>query len=362
LLGTHEDGHQIQPPETLFCLKKESRGQRAAGVSCYRALCAIGKVTTILASFLERTNAIFDTHFGQKRFFGLMCRSRIRYRSGNLMAGSSLVGPSKLVANRLGSFEAAPTYAPMIWWSCQELRSKKAGYQGEECALMHSRVSTLLGVGLIGLALTMSSARAGTILVFGQSGIANEFTATNNGSLGDVGGTTLSAVDIPVTITSIANAGPMPGSFPTAFFNLIASSVSNATVDSSGNIVQEFSGSFWITSLAGGTGTNYLSGTFDDAVFGSGSGLGMTGSGPLGVPAFTSEVIASLSQLRGISFSFGNVTPTASITGNMTLGAFTSSVSGAFSASPEPASLVLLAIGMTGLVAYGCRFRRTAGL
>lgn len=226
---------------------------------------------------------------------------------------------------------------------------------------MRSRVfSTLVGAGLVGLALSMSSAQAGTVLVFGQDGISNEFTATNNGSMGFAGGTTLSAVDIKVTITGIANSQPLPGSFPTAFFDLIAVSVSNAATDGSGHITEDFSGSFSITSLAGGGGTNYLSGTFHDAIFGNGTGLVMTSSGPLGVPTFTSDVIGALFQTRAISLSFTNVTPSAFVTGNETLGAFTSSVSGNFSAAPEPTSLVLLGIGVTALVACRRLFKRTA--
>jgi PEP-CTERM motif len=218
---------------------------------------------------------------------------------------------------------------------------------------MRSRVfSTFVGAGLVGLALSMPSVEAGTILVFGQDGTSNQFTATNNGSMGFAGGTTLSAFDIPVTITGIANSGPLPGTFPVAFFDLSAMSTSNAVLDGSGHVTQEFSGSFSVASAAGGGGTNYLSGTFQDAVFGEGTGLVMTSSGPLGVPTFTSDLIGALGQTRAISLSFTNVTPPAFVTANQTLGAFTSSVSGNFSAAPEPASLALLGIGMTALFAF----------
>ncbi len=228
---------------------------------------------------------------------------------------------------------------------------------------MRSRVfSTFVGAGLFALALSLSSAQADTILVFGQDGTTNQFTATNDGSPGFAGGTTLSAVNIPVTITGIDNASTMPASFPDAFFNLSASSVSDARVNGSGEITQDFSGSFWINSASGGGGTNYLSGTFCDAVFGEGTGLVMTASGILGVPTLASDVISALGQIRAISLSFTSVTPPAYVTCDCTLSAFCSSVSGDFSASsvPEPASAILLGIGVSWVLLLRRRSKRTA--
>jgi hypothetical protein len=227
---------------------------------------------------------------------------------------------------------------------------------------MRSRVfSAILGVGAAGLVLPPLSVQAGTILVFGQTGITNSFTATDDGSNGASGGTKLSAVDIDVTITGIANSQPLPGSFPTAFFDLSAVSTSNAVTDGAGHITEAFSGSFSITSLAAGGGTNYLSGTFVDILFGSGTGLTLTGSGAA-IPTFTSDVIDALAQTRAISLSFTNVTPSAFVTGNNTLGAFTSNVSGNFSAAtvPEPAPIALLGIGVTGLLAFRGFFKKTS--
>jgi len=222
---------------------------------------------------------------------------------------------------------------------------------------MRRRVfSAFLGAGLIGLALSMSSAQAGTILVFGQNGTSNTFSATNNGNTGMNGGTTLSAVNVAVTITAI---DALIGTPVTAYFNLSASSVNDATT-SGGHILQDFSGSFSLWSKPGMTGIDYLSGTF---VGGTGTGSGATvegannsltfsASSPDGVPPFSSDVISGLYVPRAISLAFTNVTPSASITGNNTLAAFGSNVSGNFSATPEPASWALLGIAMTGVFAY----------
>ena len=61
---------------------------------------------------------------------------------------------------------------------------------------------------------------------------------------------------------------------------------------------------------------NCLSGVFVDTVFGNGTGLTLTGSGPVGVPTLTSDVISALAQPRALSLSFTDVTPEAFIAGN----------------------------------------------
>ncbi len=160
------------------------------------------------------------------------------------------------------------------------------------------RFLALLGAGLVGLVLWAPSARAGTILTFSQNGLGDNFIATNNGATGVNGGTTLSAVNVEVSINGIAAALPTP---ITAYFNLSAVSASNAYVDASGHINEDFNGSFSITSGKNDTGTNYLSGSFQTTnagdgatILGAGTSLTFSASSPGGITSFTSDVIVPL--------------------------------------------------------------------
>ncbi len=78
------------------------------------------------------------------------------------------------------------------------------------------------------------------------------------------------------------------------------------------------------------------------------------------ISVLTSEVITNLGQNRTISLSFPNIS-TVFVTNKQTLGAFTSNVGGIFEgqAIPEPASVALPGIGITGLFVFGRFLRRT---
>jgi len=215
------------------------------------------------------------------------------------------------------------------------------------------RIVSMLGVVVTTIALPLSGARANTILVFGQSGDANLFSAVRSGNA-----TTLSATDIPITITNITGlATPLP-----AYFTLSAANDTVATVDGFGHIQQNFDGSFKIYSGAGQTGTNYLSGAFDDTVFGAGTAAILTASsaGGSSTLTFTSDVIPWLNVPRGMSLSFTNVTLPLTAVDN-SIDSFTSNISGNFSAAvPEPTSAIMFGVGMgaVGLIAAGWRMRR----
>jgi hypothetical protein len=197
-------------------------------------------------------------------------------------------------------------------------------------------------VGTLGMA---QAASAAVILTFGQSAQGATITGTNA-----AGVTTITGANVPVTISQIIEGAVTPVS---AFFTLNATSTS-AAMSVGGNIIQNYSGTFSITN----GGTNYLSGSFQDGVFGliGGASLVVSAAEPPLSVSFNSNVISApnLALPRAISLSFADVSPAVSIVGG-SLGSFRSSVSGTFSAAtaqvPEPITLSLLGLGLAGIAA-----------
>jgi hypothetical protein len=207
---------------------------------------------------------------------------------------------------------------------------------------------------LLALLAMTAPARAELILDFAQKGTANTTIITATGGTS----TTITNTDTAVSIDAIGAALVTPFD---AFYNFSAHSTSPASTVV--GISQHFSGTFSLTSLAGGLGTNYLSGTFNDIVLGNPGGtfliLGASTPPPTDV-TFTSSVISSalLGEPRSLALSFTAVSPAVHLDGT-TLGSGTASVSGDFSAVavvPEPSTVVLAATG--GLVVVGYRLRR----
>lgn len=219
--------------------------------------------------------------------------------------------------------------------------------------------SKIAAAAVVTCSLGMTSlAQAAVVLTFGQTSNSSTIAATNNDAQTQ---TFITGKDVAITISQYAGGGaPI-----SAFLNLNLANT-GAAVSFAGQVLQAFSGTASFTSLAGGSGINYLSAVFDDFVFGTlgGSSLTLSASEPPGTVSFTSDLLSSsmLSTPRALGFGFADVTEPAAIVGS-TLRGFTSSVSGTVSAAdatpvPEPVSLALLGAGLVSLGAL--RGRRQA--
>jgi hypothetical protein len=214
-----------------------------------------------------------------------------------------------------------------------------------------SQVKHLVSAAVLAAVALCAAIPAGAtvILTMGQSVGGTTIVGTNNG----LGSTTITGTDIPITVTQFI----LGGTPFAAFLNITATNtVPGNAMKSGSNVTQEFGGSFEITSAKGGGGTDFLSGTFTDSIFGAGASLTLSAAEPPNSANFKSSVIpiADLGLARGISLSFAGVTPAANVTKG-SLSTFKSSVSGTFSANvptqvPEPGSLLLVGLAMLALV------------
>jgi hypothetical protein len=226
-----------------------------------------------------------------------------------------------------------------------------------------------LALALLGLA---APAMADTILAFGQVGTAQTMAAaavTTDCStmIGATCVTTIDGTDIPITVTAIDSANPVPLN---AFLRLDVTA-SSPLVGVGSALFQEFTGTFSIRSATGGGGINYLSASFVDLVAGlsGASALSLTASNPPDPLDFTSDVMdmSKFTTPMALSFGFSDIpAPGIGSCGGVikTLCAFTSNVSGNMSATPaavpEPGTLHLgfAALGMMGVTGYLRKRRR----
>ena len=210
-------------------------------------------------------------------------------------------------------------------------------------------------LGCAAMLLLGSTANAGTILAFGQSNPVDIITATASGTtttLSSTGNADGGGTSLPVLASNYLGV-PFPLGLP-MFETLTATSTSAATINGSGTISQDFSGTIEFTSLPGGAGAIYLSATFTDAVFsGKGASASLNATYPdlsITVPGIT------YGSNQGMSIAFSGITPSLSINGSGTVAGFTAQNAGTFSGTvvPEPSTFCLAscAIAVCALV-YG---------
>jgi hypothetical protein len=220
---------------------------------------------------------------------------------------------------------------------------------------MKNLLSSLKHILMLGIIAIVPQAQAATIFSFTQIGTGLTVTGSADPMTYE---TTLTATNVLVVVGGIdPSALPLALPFPFVYLNLTATSTGNATPDGL-DWTQPFSGHFSFYSSPFEIGTNYLSGAFTDAVFGSGTSLTLSVSdATMGESVvFASDVInpAVLGSPRGLSFSFVDVTPGVSTITNgidkTTLGSFLASITGNASATPvpvpEPGSLALFGAGL----------------
>ena len=226
-------------------------------------------------------------------------------------------------------------------------------------ALKSKFLAGVAGVAMaLGMAVVAPSADAAIILVFGQTGTSNTVTATAGAS-----STTISGTNIGIVITAI-EGGPVALAYLDFTMTSTDAAFCAPICTSTSDILQHFSGSFSINSLANNTGIDYLSGTFVDSLLGHGGGIVLTATTPPSSNVVFSvgagSTITTLGGDRAISLSFSNVNPAIDGTkpcgnpGTPTVCSFTSSISGNMSAgiprqTPEPGTVALLGLALAGL-------------
>jgi len=196
------------------------------------------------------------------------------------------------------------------------------------------------------LLLGISSANAGTVLIFAQYNSADVVTATTNAvthvtTLSTAGNPDGIGGSIPVYISSYDGTTYFPPLL--AYETFVGVHSTGAATSSGGTISQTYAGE---VEFLNATGTvDYLTATFTNAVF---SGSGFSASLNATAPNLTfSSNVSTFGPNTGMSIAFSGISPGLSETGGVLRG-FTAQNAGDFSTSaiPEPSTLCLSAIAV----------------
>jgi hypothetical protein len=262
------------------------------------------------------------------------------------------VGPSARRADwSKGLFQKATLKVArhVLYQTCKDYPNPAAPKGGVDTMNLKRLACSAAVAATLGLAAAPASAN--TILAFSQTG-ADEITATQNSP--SAGFTTIVGSGT-VEVSFIADGAITTPFAATLSFGATSIGM-NSGVVFGGNVIQDFAGSFSITSAT--CGGNCLTGTFTDFATGpnGGSSLTLESADPPDTLTFTSNVITPLGLATGGSFGFTNISQGIGLTGGATgtLKSFTANVAGDFSANgpvpvPEPATLGLFGIALAGL-------------